>query len=66
VNDLDNMVTMNPPISTVSLTGEAFVAMLEENLEQPFARDSYDQMGGSNGVPPKMPIMVHINQREKK
>ena len=37
---------MNPPISTVELTGEEVVAMLEENLERTFARDPYDQMGG--------------------
>jgi S-sulfosulfanyl-L-cysteine sulfohydrolase len=37
---------MNPPISTVELTGEEIVAMLEENLERTFARDPYDQMGG--------------------
>jgi 2',3'-cyclic-nucleotide 2'-phosphodiesterase (5'-nucleotidase family) len=46
VNDLYNMVPMNPPISTVDLTGEEVVAMLEENLERTFARDPYDQMGG--------------------
>jgi disulfide oxidoreductase YuzD len=37
---------MNPPISTVELTGKEIVAMLEENLERTFARDPYDQMGG--------------------
>ena len=46
VNDLYNMIPMNPPISTVELTGEEIVAMLEENLERTFARDPYDQMGG--------------------
>ena len=46
VNDLYNMIPMNPPISTVELTGEEMVAMLEENLERTFARDPYDQMGG--------------------
>src|SRR5450756_764785 len=29
VNDLYNMIPMNPPISTVELTGEEIVAMLE-------------------------------------
>jgi hypothetical protein len=28
------MIPMNPPISTVELTGEEFVAMLEENLKR--------------------------------
>ena len=46
MNDLYNMIPMNPPISTVELTGEDIVAMLEENLERTFARDPYDQMGG--------------------
>ncbi|MDD2308785.1 MAG: bifunctional metallophosphatase/5'-nucleotidase [Desulfuromonadaceae bacterium] len=46
VNDLYNMIPMNPPISTIELTGEEIVAMLEENLERTFARDPYDQMGG--------------------
>jgi 2',3'-cyclic-nucleotide 2'-phosphodiesterase (5'-nucleotidase family) len=46
MNDLDNIIPMNPPLSTVELTGEDIVAMLEENLERTFARDPYDQMGG--------------------
>ena len=46
LNDLYNMIPMNPPISTVELKGEELVAMLEENLERTFARDPYDQMGG--------------------
>jgi sulfur-oxidizing protein SoxB len=46
VNDLYTMIPMNPPISTVELTGEEMVAMLEENLERTFARDPYGQMGG--------------------
>ncbi len=46
LNDLYNMIPMNPPISTVELTGEEIVAMLEENLERTFACDPYDQMGG--------------------
>lgn len=46
MNDLYNMIPMNPPISTVELTGDEIVAMLEENLERTFARDPYHQMGG--------------------
>jgi len=34
-----NIIPMNPPISTVELTGEEIVTMLEENLERTFARD---------------------------
>jgi 2',3'-cyclic-nucleotide 2'-phosphodiesterase (5'-nucleotidase family) len=45
INDLYNMIPMNPPISTVELMGEEIIAMLEENLERSFARDPYDQMG---------------------
>jgi hypothetical protein len=37
---------MNPPISTVELTGEEIVSMLEENLERTLACDPYNQMGG--------------------
>jgi sulfur-oxidizing protein SoxB len=47
VNDLYNMVPMNPPVSTVELTGDELLAMLEENLERTFARDPFNQMGGS-------------------
>jgi 2',3'-cyclic-nucleotide 2'-phosphodiesterase (5'-nucleotidase family) len=32
MTDLYNFVPMNPPISTVKLTGEEIIAMLEENL----------------------------------
>ena len=46
LNDLYNMIPMNPPISTVELRGEELVLMLEENLERTFACDPYDQMGG--------------------
>lgn len=46
VNDLYNMIPMDPPVSTVELLGEEIVAMLEENLERTFGRDPYDQMGG--------------------
>ncbi len=46
VNDLYNIIPMNPPISTVELTGEEIVAMLEENLGRTFACDPYQQMGG--------------------
>lgn len=46
LNDLYNIIPMNPPVSTTYLTGEELLMMLEENLERTFALDPYDQMGG--------------------
>jgi S-sulfosulfanyl-L-cysteine sulfohydrolase len=46
MNDLFNMVPMDPPVSTVDLRGEEIVEMLEENMERTYARDAYEQMGG--------------------
>ena len=46
LNDLYNMVPMNPPVSTVELSGEEIREMLEENLERTFSCDPYQQMGG--------------------
>jgi sulfur-oxidizing protein SoxB len=46
VNDLWNMIPVNPPISTVELTGDEIRTMLEENLEHTFSHDPYRQMGG--------------------
>lgn len=46
LNDLWNIIPVNPPISTCTLTGDELRAMLEENLERTFARDPYEQMGG--------------------
>ncbi len=46
LNDLYNMVPMNPPISTVDITGKELRAMLEENLENTFSREPFKQMGG--------------------
>jgi 2',3'-cyclic-nucleotide 2'-phosphodiesterase (5'-nucleotidase family) len=37
---------MNPPISTVELTGEEILLMIEDNLERTFSSDPYQQMGG--------------------
>jgi 2',3'-cyclic-nucleotide 2'-phosphodiesterase (5'-nucleotidase family) len=47
LNDLYNIIPMNPPVSTVDLTGEEIKAMLEENLERTFSRNPFNQMGGS-------------------
>ncbi|MCL4294837.1 MAG: 5'-nucleotidase C-terminal domain-containing protein [Anaerolineae bacterium] len=46
MNDLWNIIPVNPPVSTVELSGDEVWAMLEENLEHTFARDPYQQMGG--------------------
>ena len=46
INDLYNIIPMNPPVSTIELTGEEIKAMLEENLERTFSCDPYQQMGG--------------------
>jgi 2',3'-cyclic-nucleotide 2'-phosphodiesterase (5'-nucleotidase family) len=46
LNDLYNIIPMNPPVSTVELTGEELKTMLEENLERTFSCDPYQQMGG--------------------
>ena len=46
LNDLYNVIPMNPPVSTVELAGEEIKMMLEENLERTFSCDPYQQMGG--------------------
>ncbi len=46
LNDLYNIIPMDPPIGTVQLTGDELINMLEENLERTFAADPFDQMGG--------------------
>jgi len=46
LNDLYNIIPMNPPVSTVELSGEEIREMLEENLERTFSCDPYHQMGG--------------------
>jgi sulfur-oxidizing protein SoxB len=46
LNDLYNIIPMNPPVSRVELSGEEIKIMLEENLERTFSCDPYKQMGG--------------------
>jgi S-sulfosulfanyl-L-cysteine sulfohydrolase len=46
LNDLYNIIPMNPPVSTVEITGKELKEMLEENLERTFSCDAYNQMGG--------------------
>ena len=45
-NDLWNIIPVNPPVSKTILTGREIWDMLEENLENTFAKDPYEQMGG--------------------
>jgi 2',3'-cyclic-nucleotide 2'-phosphodiesterase (5'-nucleotidase family) len=46
LNDLWNIIPVNPHITTVELTGKEIVWMMEENLERTFCPDPYGQMGG--------------------
>ncbi len=46
LNDLWNIIPVNPPVSVTSMTGDEMWTMMEENLENTFARDPYEQMGG--------------------
>jgi S-sulfosulfanyl-L-cysteine sulfohydrolase len=46
LNDLWNIIPVNPPVSMIELSGEEIWRMLEENLEAVFARNPYDQKGG--------------------
>ena len=45
VNDLWNIIPVNPPVSLVKLNGREIWDMMEENLERTFAADPYQQMG---------------------
>ena len=46
MNDLWNMIPINPPVSVVDVTGSEICTLLEENLERTFAADPFDHMGG--------------------
>ena len=46
MNDLWNIIPVNPPVSTVELEGREIWQMMEENLERTFSSDPYKQMGG--------------------
>ena len=46
MNDLWNIISVNPPVSTVDLTGAEIKEMMEENLERTFSADPFGQMGG--------------------
>lgn len=43
---LYNITPMNPPVSTVEMTGTEIREMLEENLEHTFCNNPFGQMGG--------------------
>jgi 2',3'-cyclic-nucleotide 2'-phosphodiesterase (5'-nucleotidase family) len=46
LNDLWNIIPVNPPVTVCTMTGDELRTMMEENLERTFARNPYDQMGG--------------------
>ncbi len=46
LNDLYDIIPMNPLISRCEITGEELWKMMEENLERTFSPDPYMQMGG--------------------
>jgi len=46
LNDLWNVIPVNPWVSICKLTGDEVWAMMEENVERTFSRDPYKQMGG--------------------
>ena len=46
VEDLWNIVPVDPPVSRVEMTGAEILEMMEENLERTFACDPFAQMGG--------------------
>lgn len=57
--DLFNLIPMNPPVSTVELTGLEIIKMLEENLERTFSCRPMMQMGGYI----KRAIGIKVNMR---
>ncbi len=46
MNDLWNIIPVNPEVQICKITGEEIRQMLEENLERTFSSDPYKQMGG--------------------
>ncbi len=46
VNDLWNIIPVNPLIMQAKITGREIWTMLEENLERTFSRNPYNQRGG--------------------
>lgn len=46
LNDLWNIIPVNPPVSVCRISGDELWSMMEQNLEHTFSRDPYRQMGG--------------------
>ena len=46
LRDLYHIIPVNPKVSTVTITGRELWDMLEENLENTYAKEAFDQMGG--------------------
>lgn len=46
LNDLWNVIPVDPPVSTAILSGEDIRAMMEENLDRTFCAEPFGQMGG--------------------
>ncbi|MFP3872766.1 MAG: bifunctional metallophosphatase/5'-nucleotidase [Candidatus Natronoplasma sp.] len=46
MEDLWNIVPVDPPISVCQITGSELKEMLEEDMESTFSSDPYEQMGG--------------------
>ncbi|MBS3816188.1 MAG: 5'-nucleotidase C-terminal domain-containing protein [Candidatus Thermoplasmatota archaeon] len=46
MEDLWNIIPTNPPVSICKIRGQELWDMMEENLQNTFARDPYDQKGG--------------------
>lgn len=46
IEDLWNIIPVNPPVTSVELTGREIWNMMEENIELTFSRNPYHQMGG--------------------
>jgi len=45
MEDLWNIIPVNPPISICTITGKELRSMMKENLEAAFSRDPFGQMG---------------------
>ncbi len=46
IEDLWNIIPTNPPVSVCDISGQELWDMMEKNLENTFAKEPYDLMGG--------------------
>lgn len=46
LRDLHNIIPVNPPVSTVEMTGAQMQEMIEANLQSTYAKDPFSQLGG--------------------